>query len=128
MNGDELLAADIRVAKLVDVGNIRTRYRSAYIFACRFVFQPSKRIIAEGRFPQHTATNPNPAVGTIMIMNGSSLPGTPAQHQHLYKVVAKNPVPPVIALFETKIGLQLLHRDLRILQPLVNLFEARNAA
>ena len=93
------------------------------MFACAFILETVNRIVAKSCFPQEALTDLNAAMRAVVIVNGSALAGTPAQHQHLHKLVPTNSMPPVVAFLETEIRFQLFGRDLCLFQPLIDLCE-----
>ena len=100
MNGYQVLTADVRIPKLMDVGNIGTGDRAWWIFARSFVLKALDRIEAKRGFPQYAFADLNGAMRTVVIMNRSSVSGMPTEDQHLYKLVTTNSMPPVVAFFE----------------------------
>lgn len=103
MNRYEILAADVRITQLMNVWYIRTSDSAWAVFARGFVFKTSQRTESKGCFPQHTFANLYPTVGTVVIMNRSSLSRAPTQHQHLHKLVATDTMPPIVTFFEANV-------------------------
>src|SRR5258706_3381616 len=77
----------------------------------RVVAQTVISVISEGRFPQDTLMNKYGAMRSVMIVNRRALPRLPAEHEHLDMLVAHNPVPAIVAGFETQIRQQFIRRD-----------------
>lgn len=100
VNGDQVLSADIRITQLMNIGNIGTCDRAWGMFARSFVFKALDRIEAKDCFPQYAFADLNGPMGTVVIMNRSSVSGVPTEDQHLYKFVTTNSMPPVVGFFK----------------------------
>ena len=114
MDSDEVLTTDFGIAKLMNVGDFRTRDRACRTFAAGVVTQAFFRIVSKNRFPHQALVNANYSMRAVVVVNGSLLTGPPADHEHLNRLIATNSMAPVVAFLESDVGLQIEKRNFHV--------------
>src|SRR5438132_55595 len=95
-------------------------------FARCLVTKPFLGIEVKASFPEDAVVNHHCSMRTAVVMNRSSVSGTPTQYEHLNKLIATNSMPPIVSIFEAQVWLQLCRGNLRVFQPCAKLFEGRD--
>ena len=107
MDGDEVLTAEFRISKLMNVIHGSTGYRAYVTFAIAVVTQALLTVEGEDCFRHQTCMNPNDAVRTVVIVNRRLLAGPPTDHEHLDGFITTNSMAPVITFLESDVRLQI---------------------
>ena len=111
MDSYEILATDVGIAKLVNVGYAGTRDCTGRTFASRVVTQTFLTLEYKDRLPHQPTVHADNSVRTIVVVNRRPMSWSPANHQHFDRLVTTNAVAPVIAFFESDVRFQVEIED-----------------
>lgn len=127
MDGDEILSTDLWIAQLMDVGYCRAGYFTGLTLLTILVCKAAFFCKGEVRFPEHTPMNPDDSVRAVVIMDRRFLARAPAKYQHLNRVIATNPVSPIVAFLETQKGKKIVVGNVRDPEPGADFFKLRGS-
>jgi hypothetical protein len=121
---DEVLAADVGVADLVDVGDVGAVGRLARApLAPRPVGEAARVLHLEDGLPHDALADAHGAVGAVVVVDGRALPGAPADDEHLGVLAADDAAARVASVLELDERLQLRALDAHLAHPRVDFRE-----
>ena len=125
MDGDEVLTAEFRISKLMNVGHGGTGHRAHRTIATRVITQALFVIESKNCLAHETLMYADGPMRPIVIVNRRLLPGTPADHEHFDCFIATNSMTPIVTFLESNVILKIRRDDLDVRKPGIYLFERR---
>ena len=125
MDRDEVLATDVRIAELMDVGFRCTRNFTRRTLASALVAQSLFIVVSEHRLPHQTFLDSDDAVRSIVVVNGSLLSGPPTDNQHFHRCVTTNAMTPVVSFFKPKVWFKVARGNVNLRESLADIFDRR---
>ncbi len=107
MNSDQILTTDFRIAQLMNVRYFGASNGASRAFSTRVVTKTLLFIVRKDRFPHEALLYQDYSVRTVVVVNRRLLARSPADHQHLNRIIAAHAMAPVISFLESDVRLQI---------------------
>lgn len=127
MDSDEVLTAELRISKLMNVGHGGTGHRAHRTIATRVITQAFFTVVSKDCLAHETLMYADSSVRTVVIVNRRFLPGSPANHKHFNRFIATDSMTPIITFLKSDVILKILRDDLDVRKPGIYLFERRRS-